>query len=303
MKLVGKILVWLFLIIFTLLTLLFLYVKYLEMTFDTENMPKNHGMVKSKIYYSNGANKPLIVGFGGSEGGNAWSSDYWEEQRNRFKEQGFSFLAIGYFGMEGTPNKLDRISLDAIHDEIQKYAADDKINGECIALIGGSKGAELVLALASNYKDYKAVVGLVPGNAIFPSITDAMITSSFTLNGKQLPFVPVPWSAAPSLLSGDLRKSFELMLEDQAAVEKARIPVEAIEGPILLISATKDEMWPSKEMSEDIMRRLEANDFVYPSQHIAVEGGHNSVLGQFRQIEDFLRKNLISNEQFNCNIR
>ena len=37
--------------------------------------------VESVLYLGNGRCQPLIVGFGGSEGGNAWTSDYWKKTR------------------------------------------------------------------------------------------------------------------------------------------------------------------------------------------------------------------------------
>ncbi|MFT5841470.1 MAG: cephalosporin-C deacetylase-like acetyl esterase, partial [Pseudohongiellaceae bacterium] len=39
------------------------------------------------------------------------------------------------------------------------------IDSDCIILIGGSKGAELSLALASYYPQIKAVIAIVPGSA------------------------------------------------------------------------------------------------------------------------------------------
>jgi len=57
-----------------------------------------------------GNKQPLIVGLGGSEGGNAWSSNYWKKTRDQFIEQGYAFLAIGYFRANGTPDTLQKNS-------------------------------------------------------------------------------------------------------------------------------------------------------------------------------------------------
>ena len=67
--------------------------------------------VESKLYVGDGVNQPLIVGLGGSEGGNAWTSDYWKKTRDQFIEKGYAFLAIGYFGAKGTPDKLEKIAI------------------------------------------------------------------------------------------------------------------------------------------------------------------------------------------------
>ena len=57
--------------------------------------------VEAILYLGKGEKQPLVVGFGGSEGGNAWSSDYWKKTRDQFIERGYAFLAIGYLGPKG----------------------------------------------------------------------------------------------------------------------------------------------------------------------------------------------------------
>ena len=67
---------------------------------------------------------------------------------------------------------------------------------------------------------------------------------------KPLPFVPFTSKMLPSLLVGDFRRASEIALMDTETVEKAIIKVEDINGPILLISGEKDQVWPSKEMRD-----------------------------------------------------
>jgi pimeloyl-ACP methyl ester carboxylesterase len=276
------------------------YYSYLLITFDTKTLPENQGRVNKLLYLGEGASQPLLVGFGGAEGGNAWVRNYLKPQRDRFLAQGYAFLAVAYFGEEGIPSELDRISLEGVYAAIAEAANHPKVNRECIALIGGSKGAELALVLASRYPDIKAVVGIVPANAVFAAHTIAMNTSSFNSSDDELPFVPVPWSAVPSLVKNDLRGAWEEMLEDEEAVERAAIPVEKINGPILLLSATRDEFWPSTEMSEAIVRRLEEQRFPYRYEHVAIAGGHQAPQERGDLIEEFLRINLLEESAAGC---
>jgi dienelactone hydrolase len=262
-------------------------------SFDTTTLPERHGKLDVELFAREGHDQPLVVGFGGAEGGNAWASDHWRVQRERFLDQGYAFLAVGYFGAPGTPGSLDRISLDAIHTAIRAAAADPRVSDTCIAALGGSKGAELALSLASRYEDIDAVVGIVPSNVVFAAHTDAMTTSSFTDRGEALPFVPVPWSATPALLSGDFREAYSIMLRDTAAALAASIPVERIAGPVLLISATRDEMWPSREMADRIVARLHEHGFAHAVEHIPVEGGHAAPLQRFDAVEKFLDQHLL----------
>ena len=74
--------------------------------------------VESKLYLGKGKNQPLIVGLGGSEGGNAWTSEYWKKTRDQFIEKGYAFLAIGYFGAKGTPDTLNEIAINQVYDAI-----------------------------------------------------------------------------------------------------------------------------------------------------------------------------------------
>lgn len=292
MKTMIKIIKWTGLSIIILTVSLVIYIKYTIWAFDTQTLPVNHGKVNAQLFLGSGENQTLIVGLGGAEGGNAWASDYWSEQRNTFINRGYAFLAIGYFGMKGTPKYLDRIALDGVHDAVMNAARNTKVNNKCIAIIGSSKGAELALALGSYYPDYNAVAAIVPGNAVFASLTDAMVTPSFSIYDEPLPFVPVPWSATPALLTGDLREAFTKMLEDKEAFKQARIKIEKVNGSIFFLSATNDEMWPSTEMSEAMMQDLKAKKFPHVYKHIAIKGNHSAPLEHFVKVEEFLDDNI-----------
>ncbi|MHB1058406.1 MAG: acyl-CoA thioester hydrolase/BAAT C-terminal domain-containing protein [Rhodanobacter sp.] len=268
--------------------------------FDTATLPANYGKVATQLFLGEGARQPLLVGLGGAEGGNAWASRHWKGERDALVKQGYAFLALGYFGMPGTPERLDRISLDAVHEAILAAAGNPQVDGRCIALVGGSRGAELALALASRYDDIKAVVAIVPGSAVFAGNTPSMETSAFTFQGKPLPYVPVPWSAVPDLLQHRLRPAFEKMLGNTAAVDAAAIAVERINGPVYLMSATRDELWPSTDMSRAMMRRLDARHFPYYHAHDAFDGGHAAPLQHFDRVEAFLHDHFLADSASGC---
>ena len=247
--------------------------------------------VESKLYVGDGVNQPLIVGLGGSEGGNAWTSDYWKKTRDQFIEKGYAFLAIGYFGAKGTPDKLEKIAIEDVHYAIEVAKKNKKINKQKIAIIGGSRGADLALLLGSYYDDIKGVVAIVASNVTFPGNTNHFTTSTWTYQNKELPFVPVNDEAVPYLIKNDLRGTFEAMLQDSIAEEKALIKIEKINGPILLISATKDEVSPSTPMAEKMITRLKTYNFKHKYEHIAIEGGHSAPLKHFDLVFKFLETN------------
>ncbi len=244
----------------------------------------------SRLYLGESNSQPLIVGLGGSEGGNAWTSNRWKETRDKFIEKGYAFLAIGYFGIKGTPEKLDRISIDQIHNAIIEATKNPKVNKRKVAIIGGSRGADLALLVASYYKGISCVVGIVPSHVAFPANANDFSTSAWTYKGKQLPFVPVSEEAVPSIMKGDLRSTFEIMLKNEKAEKNALIKVEKINGHIFLLSATKDEVAPTTEMSEKIINRLKKKKFKHHFEHLSIEGSHAEPLKHFDKVFAFLEK-------------
>lgn len=246
--------------------------------------------VESVLYLGKGKKQPLVVGLGGSEGGNAWTSDHWKGTRDQFLEKGYAFLALGYFGAPGTPDTLNKIALEDVYHAIQTAARHKSVNKKRIAIIGGSRGADLALLLGSHYHDIRCVVSIVGSNAVFPGHTQHFSTSCFTFEGKELPFVPVNEAAVPFLMQRDLRGCFEAMLQDTAAATTAAIPVENIHGAVLFLSATKDEICPSTPMAEAMVQRLKSHQFTHPYQHQAIEGSHTEPLKHFDAVFGFLEK-------------
>lgn len=84
--------------------------------------------VEAILYLGSGTNQPLVVGLGGSEGGNAWTSDHWKATRDQFTAKGYAFLAIGYFGAKNTPKILDQIAIEDVYQAITLAAKNQKVN-------------------------------------------------------------------------------------------------------------------------------------------------------------------------------
>jgi uncharacterized protein len=145
--------------------------------------------------------------------------------------------------------------------------------------------------VGSYYKDIKCVVGIVASNVTFPGNTTHFTTSTWTFQNKELPFVPVNEEAVPFLMKRDLRGAFVAMLKDSIAESNACIKVENIGGPILLVSATKDEICPSTPMAEKMIERLKSKKFKYNFEHIPIVGGHSEPLKHLDLIFTFLEKN------------
>lgn len=249
--------------------------------------------VEAVLYTNNQAKQPLVVGLGGSEGGNAWTSDYWKKTREQFLAKGYAFLAIGYFGCKGTPKILDQIAIDEVYQAIATAKKYQKVDSNKIAVLGGSRGADLALLLGSYYPDIDLVIGMSASHAVFPGHTQHFTSSCWTFKGKELPFIPVNEQAVPFLMKRDLRGTFTAMMQDSLAEQKALIKVERINGPVLLLSADKDEMIPAVQMGEKMISRLKASGFKYPFEQVVYQGSHTEPTKHFDKVFAFLESNFL----------
>ncbi|NMM50675.1 alpha/beta hydrolase family protein [Marinigracilibium pacificum] len=285
-------------IIFTLTFILFASGLIYLFTYTPELSDK-HGVVDSKLYLGNSKKQPLIVAFGGGGGGNDWIRNYLKGKRDTLNQMGYAVLAVGYFNAYETQQYLDRISLDAIRDTIISVASHPKIDAERIILLGGSRGGELALNLASRFDDIKGVIALSTSNVSFPAITWSANTSSWMYKNKEVPYVPAPFKTILPAIKGDLYTAHSMILEDKKAVKNAEIQVENINGPILVLSGKLDKEWPAPEMSDQIISRLQKNNFNYYYSHIMLDGGHTAPLNHFDLVYSFLEEHFPTHQNKN----
>ena len=102
----------------------------------------------------------------------------------------------------------------------------------------------------------------------------------------------MPWNVTGDLLAGNLCAVFAASCAALPEHPDAAIAVENINGPILFVDATKDEIRPSSEMSDATMKRLDANAFAHPHRHLPIKGGHAAPLDHFNAVETFLAEHI-----------
>jgi len=260
--------------------------------FINPSLPNNYGIVETRLFLGDKPKQPLIVGFGGSEGGNHMASDKMKSIRDSFIQNGYAFLAVAYFGTAETPELLDRISLNAIYDSIMRVAQHPLINKERIILYGGSRGAELVLNLASRYNNLAAVIAMVPPHVSLPSKFGWRATASWTYKNEDIPYVKASGKSMQLIWDGDFYAGFVELLKDEKLINGAEIEVEKINCPVLIMSAKNDEVWPSEYMAGKIMDRLKSNNFSYHYEHISFDGGHGEPSNHTDTIFSFLNTHL-----------
>ncbi len=265
--------------------MLVLFVKLTHFT-----IPKNHGVIDYRLFLSAKEKRPLVVAFGGSEGGMVYAEKETQDLRDSILKLGYHFLAVGYFGTPNTPKELDRISLDAIYDTIKSVSQQPMVDSERIAVFGGSRGGELVLNLVSRFNEIDAVIAIVPSNVTLPSRFGWGKTSSWTFKQEELPYISATDESIELIQNGDFFNGFSMMLENQQGYIESEIKVERINSPILLLSSSQDEVWPSTLMCNKMMERLKGNNFQHFYDHIELNGGHAEFTRNYRPILEFLKR-------------
>ena len=216
---------------------------------------------------------PGVIFLGGSGGGIGSERD-----AALLASQGFAVLALAYFGVEGLPEALAEIPLEYFDRAIDWMLRLEGVSSERLAIFGTSKGAEAALLVASRNPRVSAVEGYLPSSVAWSCLCGTDRTSSWSVKGSPIPFVPS--GTNPTYAPGrghPIRAAinYRHRLANEEAAELAAIPVERIRGAVLLVSGRDDELWPSSEMADRIVRRLKEHDHAFPLIHLRYESaGH-----------------------------
>jgi dipeptidyl aminopeptidase/acylaminoacyl peptidase len=137
------------------------------------------------LYYpAEGGPFPGVIILGGSEG------SLFEGWARAFAANGFAALTLAWFAYPGLPEELVEIPLEYFDRAVAWMQARPQVRTGRLGLMGGSKGGELALLVASRNPAISAVVAMTPaahmweGHALkfFPDYT----LSSWSLGGKPL---------------------------------------------------------------------------------------------------------------------
>src|SRR4030042_447531 len=267
---------------------------------------QENGIVADLFHDGSGKPPKAIVLLGGSEGGKAWSSRGTRKLVDQLVNLGYTLLSLACFKSPGLPPFLEEIPLEYFANAFKWLVNQPEVLPDELALIGMSKGAEAALLVASRNPKIKAIVALSGSHVVWRGIPklgtkpESRLKSDWSYHGKGLAYVPygnMSWNIGTiigTLLYGKLRKIHEQALLNQSQVGAALIPVEKIQGAILLTSGKRDKMWPSTEMREQVTNRLIAKGFVYPYKNIAYDAGHNNYILKpacLQEIYGFLKEN------------
>lgn len=208
---------------------------------------------------------PTLILLHGSEGANPADARRWA---GRMAERGFAAFALHYVaydwngGIDGVNPRFDNVPVETLDAARAWLATRSEVDADRIGVLGISKGAELALVGATRYPWLRAVVACVPSDVVWGGWgrepKPGEVISSWSWQGAPLPAIPydnyedaiqrrITWTTLHE------RSRNALDAEDVTAT---RIPVERIDGRVLLIGGGRDEIWPSLPMAEAVATTL-----------------------------------------------
>lgn len=238
------------------------------------------------IYFeANKKKDKVVIVISGSNGGMKMTKQCAEF----YERNGISALAVALFKTKETQKDLDRVPIEYIEAAIHWL---QKLGYQQIGIDGTSKGSEIALLSASMFPALSCVIARVPshfvsegllvkGKAKMPSGT-----SCWSYHGKEIPYAP--YNARKFNVPKILLKEKEMHLitinREKTVKEEHIIPIEKINGPVLLLSALNDTVWPSYESGMYMEKRLQAKGFKYPFKHVAYPTMSHAMMTEINRI-------------------
>jgi uncharacterized protein len=224
----------------------------------------NYKNLAAKLYLPKSDHKvPVVIAFGGSDGG----FNFGDANGAMIAPNGIAVLAVAYFKIEGLPQTLDHIPLEYFVSAIDYLETNLSVDSTRIGVISGSRGSEPAFLLAALDSRIKSVAVAVPSDVAWYGMTTN--SSAWTLGGKDIPALSLELDETAPQVS-----RFEAALKIKGNVQKAMFAFEKINGPILLVSAENDQIWPSYQMGNDIENYLKEHHFRFPVTHKSYPTGH-----------------------------
>lgn len=227
---------------------------------------------------------PAVMILNGSGGGIN------EPRAALYASRGYAAFALAYFKAPGLSDYISNTPLEYFQTGLSWLRKKVQPKHDFVAISGQSRGGELVLLLGATFpKEVSAVVAYVPGavvhsgqNACDPKIGREGPT--WLLGGKPIPHVWennrtatwAPFDEGPAPHRHE--KAILTALQDPDAVARARIRVEDIEGPVMLLSGTDDGSWPSSLYSKMVQDKLAEVQHPHPVKWLDYENGGHSIL-------------------------
>ena len=200
-------------------------------------------------YYPAPARGPAILLLGGSEGALASGTS---RIAQALLAKGYSVLHLSYFRAPGQSQALVRIPLELFDDSLAWLARQPEVDRKRMAVVGGSKGAEAALLVATRNRAVKATVAGMPSSVIWPGFAwsgGPVEGSTWTRRGKDVS------ALAYGQFEGAIASIYTNGLKSLSAHPGTAIQIERATGPVLLVCGEQDTLWPACPMARQLQAR------------------------------------------------
>jgi dienelactone hydrolase len=156
---------------------------------------------------------------------------------------GHPALALAYFHYPGLPDRLRDIPLEYFATAAQRLAAESGVGRGRVAALGYSRGTEAAMLVGTR----------------FPELIDGVVVYAPTSRAERgFPGGGAAWTRAGRPIAAG-----------------SPIPVERLDGPILLLAGADDKVWSSARSVQELTDRLNAHRFSHPHQALVFpQAGH-----------------------------
>ncbi|MBB5391009.1 MULTISPECIES: acyl-CoA thioester hydrolase/BAAT C-terminal domain-containing protein [unclassified Herbaspirillum] len=236
----------------------------------TRREVREQGLVGTLFLPATPGPHPAVMIVNGSGGGIN------EPRAALYASRGYAAFALAYFKAPGLSDYISNTPLEYFEHGLDWLRAEVRPQDDFVAISGQSRGGELVLLLGATFpQKVSAVLAYVPSalvhsgqNAADPAVGREGPT--WLLRGQPLPHQWEgnrsaswkPFDEGPSPHRHEL--AMLTALQDEEAVARARIPVERIQGAVLLLSATDDGSWPSSVYCRMVSDKLAEAQHAWP---------------------------------------
>ncbi len=171
---------------------------------------------------------------------------------------GFTAFALEYVGGPGLPEAVVEVPMAYVKAAIDWLRDRERVTGDRIGIWGIGRGGELGLFAGSLYDGVGAVVSvggsgiLWEGGAVRGRPTG---TAAWAVDDSSRSYLSV---ATGEGADRPTRYAEALGAAGELETETATIPVERIDGPVLLVSGDDDGVWPSARLHALAADRLAA---------------------------------------------
>ncbi|MCM1263484.1 MAG: hypothetical protein NC313_12275 [Butyrivibrio sp.] len=200
--------------------------------------------------------------------------------------QGYSVMVLGFYLWKGLPRELIHIPVD-FAKKACKWLNENGYGEIC--MMGTSTGAGYTLLCASLIPQITKVIAVVPFDYVMEAMKNMIKPLGFSVyeyQGENLPYTPF------SILDDGLWKGLQKFHKTpeygfkyfmRAAYETARlnpesrIKVENINGDILFLHPTWDDVWPSDAATARMIKVLQECGFAHEVREIAYENASHAI--------------------------